>query len=120
MVIYNPQFSFRVTQVLYFLDKSPLLLCVPERTSRAALTEGYIEMPLMGSAPLIVNPSDLQIYKGQIFESKNGVVAVNRCLWKMPKGKKIEVALKLLKIKDSDKFNTTVSVHRLDKIFKLR
>lgn len=78
-------------------DQSPLLLCQPEVIAGDSLTDSSSIACLLPSAPLCINTRDLQVYKGQKKESKDGLTVVYRSMWKLTKGKKLEAAMKVLK-----------------------
>lgn len=78
-------------------DKSPLLLCRSHNIAGDALTDSSAVHNLSSFTPLCINSKDLQVYKGQKQEGPEGITIVYRSMWRLTKGKKMEVAMKVLK-----------------------
>lgn len=85
-------------------DQSPLLLCRTSNFVGEFLTEtSALETAALGN-PLIINNKDLQVYKSEKKEGSQGITLIYRGLWRVTKGKKIEVAMKVLKDEFRDKY----------------
>ncbi|XP_066255438.1 tyrosine-protein kinase hopscotch-like isoform X2 [Euwallacea similis] len=78
-------------------DISPLLLCRSENMVGEALTESSLLPELVLKNPVCINFKDLQVYKGQRKDGLRKITHVYRGMWKVTRGKKIEIALKFLK-----------------------
>lgn len=52
---------------LFFLDKSPLLLCRDDKLMGDSLTDSSAAFGILPSSPLCINSSDIQVYKGQSY-----------------------------------------------------
>ncbi|XP_018575344.1 tyrosine-protein kinase hopscotch [Anoplophora glabripennis] len=85
-------------------DVSPLLLCKSENIVGDSLTDSSNVNALMPSSPTCINCKNLQVYKGQRKEGFGGKTVVFRSMWKVTKGKKIEVAMKMLKQENPDNY----------------
>ncbi|XP_045460768.1 tyrosine-protein kinase hopscotch isoform X2 [Harmonia axyridis] len=85
-------------------DKSPLLLCHKENLSGSALADASSLSVLIPKIPICIDCNDLQVYKLQKKHGSQGITLVHRCMWKITKTKKIEVAMKLLKEDCSEKY----------------
>ncbi|XP_018333328.1 tyrosine-protein kinase hopscotch [Agrilus planipennis] len=78
-------------------DNSHLLLCQNETLVGDSLTDGSSVKGLIPSSPLCINNRDIQVYKGHKKLGSEERTMVYRSMWKLTKGKKIEVAMKILK-----------------------
>ncbi|XP_030744957.1 tyrosine-protein kinase JAK2 isoform X2 [Sitophilus oryzae] len=85
-------------------DISPLLLCRSESVVGDALTDSSSLNVLIPQGPVCINYKDLQVYKGQGKEGHRGITLIYRGMWKIARGKKMEVALKLLKQQSLEKY----------------
>ncbi|CAG9813018.1 unnamed protein product [Phaedon cochleariae] len=86
-------------------DISPLLLCRKENIIGDSLTDtSSVDVLLPQGSPLCISCKNLQVYKGQKREGSKGITAVFRSMWKVTQGKKIEVAMKMLKQEYSDRY----------------
>ncbi|CAG9828556.1 unnamed protein product [Diabrotica balteata] len=86
-------------------DISPLLLCRSETLVGDLLTDSSVLNSInMPTLPVCINCKSLQVFKGQEKEGFSGITLVHRSMWKITKGKKIEVAMKLLKNNYSDRY----------------
>jgi len=85
---------------------SPLLICASETiVNEVAADEGIIASLLEGG-PRCVPRDQLQIYKEFAKNEKNLICIISptmmhRAMWRVVKGKKLEVALKVLKSDES-------------------
>lgn len=61
----------------------------------------------------------IKIFLGQKRESSEGVTVVYRSMWRIIKGKKIEVAMKVLKRESCDKHLKVSNVDIMDDTFKV-
>ncbi|XP_050296167.1 tyrosine-protein kinase hopscotch-like isoform X2 [Anthonomus grandis grandis] len=73
-------------------DVSPLLLCRNEIIVGDTLTD--IETLPVLNQPTFINIKDLQFYKGQRKDGSRKLTFLHRGMWRVEKGKKVEVALK--------------------------
>ncbi|XP_031329480.1 tyrosine-protein kinase hopscotch [Photinus pyralis] len=78
-------------------DISPLLLSRTDNIAGDSVADSTAVHSLIPAQPLCIHSRDLQVYKGQKKEGKDGITVVYRCMWRLAKGKKIEVAMKVLK-----------------------
>ncbi|XP_051167397.1 tyrosine-protein kinase hopscotch [Leptopilina boulardi] len=90
-------------------DKSQLLLCAKERLELDVIADQEFISELLNRRPAVILHSELQVYKAQPLPenkeiSDNDAVsgffsptAVYKALWRIEKGKKVEVAIKLLR-----------------------
>ncbi|KAF7385653.1 hypothetical protein HZH66_011495 [Vespula vulgaris] len=83
-------------------DKSPLLICAPENVGNEVAADEEIIASLLESGPRCVPRDQLQIYKvfSKSSESLNvqqPATRLHRAMWRVTKGKKLEVAIKILK-----------------------
>ncbi|XP_044747142.1 tyrosine-protein kinase hopscotch [Coccinella septempunctata] len=85
-------------------DKSPLLLCHKENLSGTAVADASSISALVPKVPICIDCNDLQVYKLQRKHGSQGITLVHRCMWKIEKSKKVEVAMKLLKQDCSEKY----------------
>lgn len=85
-------------------DQSPLLLCKNNEITGGDSLTTTIDTNLLTTSPLCINTKDLQVYKGHKKESVNGLIVVYRSMWKLTKGKKLEVAIKVLKHDNCDQY----------------
>ncbi|XP_023023371.1 tyrosine-protein kinase hopscotch isoform X3 [Leptinotarsa decemlineata] len=85
-------------------DISPLLLCRNENLVGDSLTDSSALNVLIPTSPVCIDCRNLQVYKGQKREGSRGITTVFRSMWKVTKGKKIEVAMKMLKQEYSDRY----------------
>ncbi|CAH1103307.1 unnamed protein product [Psylliodes chrysocephalus] len=86
-------------------DISPLLLCRIDNIEGDSLTDSSVLNALsMPTMPLCINCKKLQVYKGQKREGSRAITVVFRSMWIITKGKKIEVAMKVLKQDYADKY----------------
>lgn len=86
-------------------DVSPLLLCQSEKLLGDSLTDSSALISLaMPTTPVCINCKNLQVFKGQEKEGSRGLTLVYRSMWKITKGKKIEVAMKVLKQEYMEKY----------------
>ncbi|XP_063222235.1 tyrosine-protein kinase hopscotch [Bacillus rossius redtenbacheri] len=84
-------------------DKSPLLLCAADSETVKDTLESVVS-GLQSAQPVCIDVQDLQVYKSQKKEGKEGITVVYRSVWKVSKGKKVEVAMKILKQENRDKY----------------
>ncbi|KAF7271454.1 hypothetical protein GWI33_015675 [Rhynchophorus ferrugineus] len=85
-------------------DVSPLLLCRNESVVGDSLTDSSSLNVLIPTGPVCINYKDLQVYKGQAKEGSKGITLVYRGMWKIARGKKMEVALKALKQQSPEQY----------------
>ncbi|XP_046997738.1 tyrosine-protein kinase hopscotch [Schistocerca americana] len=85
-------------------DKSQLLLCKLDYMTVEDLSGVNLEEELKSSPPQCIDVKTLQVYKNQKKEGRSGICIVYRTIWKVSKGKKIEVAMKILKQESRDKY----------------
>ncbi|XP_067002399.1 tyrosine-protein kinase hopscotch [Anabrus simplex] len=84
-------------------DKSSLLLCQPDSS---ALDDSAIPGSTLGSpggVPQCIDVKNLQVYKSQKKESRNGISMVYRSVLKLSRSKRMEVAMKILKPEHREK-----------------
>ncbi|XP_017778377.1 PREDICTED: tyrosine-protein kinase hopscotch [Nicrophorus vespilloides] len=84
-------------------DKSPLLLCKEVNMSGDSLTDGA-EDTSIPSVPVCINIKDLQVYKTQKKEGSEGFTSIYKGMWRHAKGKKMEIAMKILKTEHRERF----------------
>ncbi|CAH1999123.1 unnamed protein product [Acanthoscelides obtectus] len=80
-------------------DVSPLLLCRSEKEPG-----GFASDVSIPTSPLCISCKDLQVYKLNKKEGVRGLTVVFRSKWIITKGKKIDVAVKMLKQECSEKY----------------
>jgi Janus kinase 2 len=85
-------------------DNSPLLLCRSDNFPGESVTDSSHLSTVMPTTPLCISCKDLQVFKGQKKEGSRGFTMTYRTMWKVTKGKKIEVAMKILKQESCDKY----------------
>ncbi|KAK9304330.1 hypothetical protein QLX08_004310 [Tetragonisca angustula] len=81
-------------------DKSSLLLCAPESAVSEVAADEEIVASVLETGPRCVPQNQLEIYKpflrtGRI--QQYSPTTLHRAIWRLTKGKKLEVALKILK-----------------------
>lgn len=92
------------------LDKSPLLICAPERLGSDVAADEEIVASVLEGRPCCVLPHELQVYKAQPFpKSSESQARINsssfggpattlyKAMWRVSKGKRLEIAIKLLR-----------------------
>ncbi|KAL1488030.1 hypothetical protein ABEB36_015403 [Hypothenemus hampei] len=77
-------------------DVTPLLLCRSDTLIGDSVTDSSALLQIPPN-PVIINYKDLQVYKGQQKEGFRRISHVYKGMWRVEKGKKIQVALKYLK-----------------------
>jgi len=94
----------------YFIDRSPLLMCASENiVSEVAVNEEIISTLLEGG-PRCVPPDQLQKYESEKTKKLTrtpSATTLCRAMWRVAKGKKLEVTMKILKTenyKDTKEF----------------
>ncbi|XP_044265655.1 tyrosine-protein kinase hopscotch [Tribolium madens] len=85
-------------------DVSPLLLCQSDNLPGDSVTDTSALRTILPTAPLCINCKDLQVFKGQRKDGSRGITMTYRSMWKVTKGKKIEVTMKVLKQESCDKY----------------
>ncbi|EZA58280.1 hypothetical protein DMN91_006513 [Ooceraea biroi] len=89
-------------------DKSPLLICASENIASEVAADEKLIATLLEGGPRCVPPNQLQIYKA--FQSSKSdenltcaksATRMHRAMWRVAKGKKLEIAIKLLKSEES-------------------
>ncbi|KAF2897768.1 hypothetical protein ILUMI_08399 [Ignelater luminosus] len=85
-------------------DKSPLLLCRDDKLMGDSLADSSAVFGILPSSPLCINSSNIQVYKGHKKEGADGITIVYRSMWRLTKGKKVEVAMKVLKHECCEKY----------------
>ncbi|KAK2578134.1 hypothetical protein KPH14_012606 [Odynerus spinipes] len=83
-------------------DKSPLLICAPENVGNDVAADEEIITSLLESGPRCVPRDQLQIYKAfsrssETLNVQSSATRLHRAMWRVTKGKKLEVAIKILK-----------------------
>ncbi|CAL7948800.1 unnamed protein product [Xylocopa violacea] len=81
-------------------DKSSLLLCAPESAVSEVAADEEIVASVLETGPRCVPQNQLEIYKPflKIVRSQQySPTTLHRAIWRLTKGKKLEVALKILK-----------------------
>lgn len=81
-------------------DKSPLLLCAPENVASEVAADEEIVASVLETGPRCVPRNQLEIYNpfAKSIESRlSSPTTLHRAIWRLAKGKKLEVALKILK-----------------------
>ncbi|XP_033221595.1 tyrosine-protein kinase hopscotch isoform X2 [Belonocnema kinseyi] len=104
-------------------DKSQLLLCAKENVESDVIADHELISDLLNRRPAVILHSEINVYKAQPFPKSREVsddeilagysppTTVYRALWRIEKGKKVEVAIKLLKQEDLSKEFTKLSTH---------
>ncbi|KZC14013.1 Tyrosine-protein kinase JAK2 [Dufourea novaeangliae] len=88
-------------------DKSSLLLCAPESAVSEVAADEEIVASVLETGPRCVPRNQLEIYKP--FLRATGIqhfsaTALHRGIWRLTKGKKLEVALKILKQQEESNY----------------
>ncbi|CAK9807573.1 Tyrosine-protein kinase hopscotch [Anthophora plagiata] len=81
-------------------DKSPLLLCAPESAISEVAADEEIVASVLETGPRCVPQNQLEVYKPflrTIRTQQYSPTTLHRGIWRLTKGKKLEVALKILK-----------------------
>ncbi|XP_076165135.1 tyrosine-protein kinase hopscotch isoform X1 [Ptiloglossa arizonensis] len=81
-------------------DKSPLLLCAPESAVSEVAADEEIVASVLETGPRCVPQNQLEIYKPFLRTTEirhYSPTTLHRGIWRLTKGKKLEVALKILK-----------------------
>ncbi|XP_076665720.1 tyrosine-protein kinase hopscotch isoform X1 [Andrena cerasifolii] len=81
-------------------DKSSLLLCAPESAVSEVAADEEIVASVLEAGPRCVPQNQLEIYKPFLRSAENehySPTTLHRGIWRLTKGKKLEVALKILK-----------------------
>ncbi|XP_033312196.1 tyrosine-protein kinase hopscotch isoform X1 [Bombus bifarius] len=81
-------------------DKSSLLLCAPESAVSEVAADEQIVASVLETGPRCVPQNQLEIYKPFLRTTRiqqYSPTALYRAIWRLTKGKKLEVALKILK-----------------------
>nr|XP_012148059.1 PREDICTED: tyrosine-protein kinase hopscotch isoform X3 [Megachile rotundata] len=81
-------------------DKSPLLLCAPESAVSEVAADEEIVASVLETGPRCVPQNQLEIYKPFLRTTRSqhySPTVLHRAIWRLTKGKKLEVALKILK-----------------------
>lgn len=81
-------------------DKSSLLLCAPENAVSEVAADEEIVASVLETGPHCVSQNQLEIYKPflkTIRTQQYSPTTLHRAIWRLTKGKKLEVALKILK-----------------------
>ncbi|OAD58872.1 Tyrosine-protein kinase hopscotch [Eufriesea mexicana] len=81
-------------------DKSPLLLCAPESAISEVAADEEIVASVLETGPRCVPQNQLEIYKPFLRSTRSqqySPTTLHRAIWRLTKGKKLEVALKILK-----------------------
>ncbi|KAF3422404.1 hypothetical protein E2986_02653 [Frieseomelitta varia] len=81
-------------------DKSSLLLCAPESAVSEVAADEEIVASVLETGPRCVPQNQLEIYKPFLRTGKiqqYSPTTLHRAIWRLTKGKKLEVALKILK-----------------------
>ncbi|XP_046425755.1 tyrosine-protein kinase hopscotch isoform X1 [Neodiprion fabricii] len=90
-------------------DKSPLLICASESGVSDVVADEELVTELLKDGPRCIPPQELQVYKAQPFrkhyeltsESKTPAITSYRAMWRIAKGKKLGVAIKILEEEES-------------------
>lgn len=93
--------------MLLFTDMSPLLMCATEVTTSDVPADKDIMTKVLDSGPQIIPPNQIQIYELQPFPKSRSTMDLlgsmspkttsYKAMWRVSKGKKLEVAIKVLK-----------------------
>ncbi|CAK9814452.1 Tyrosine-protein kinase hopscotch [Anthophora quadrimaculata] len=81
-------------------DKSPLLLCAPESAISEVAADEEIVASVLETGPRCVPQNQLEVYKPflrTVRTQQYSPTTLHRGIWRLTKGKKLEVALKILK-----------------------
>ncbi|GLH06136.1 Tyrosine-protein kinase Abl [Gryllus bimaculatus] len=78
-------------------DRSSLLLCQPDTGAKDSSFFSGLGSSTPSGTPVCIDIRNLQVYKNHKKESRGGKSVVYRTLWRMGPGKKLEVAMKILK-----------------------
>ncbi|XP_029033401.1 tyrosine-protein kinase hopscotch isoform X4 [Osmia bicornis bicornis] len=88
-------------------DKSPLLLCAPESAVSEVAADEEIVASVLETGPRCVPQNQLEIYKPFLKITRNhhySPTVLHRAIWRLTKGKKLEVALKILKQEEESNY----------------
>lgn len=91
----------------YFLDKSKLLLCASENIVNEVAADEEIITTLVQGGPRCVPWNELQVYKAiaksdEDLTCTTTMTSLHRAIWRVAKGKKLEVMMKILKTEENN------------------
>lgn len=96
--------QYRVEFIL--TDVSPLLICASETVGNEVAADEEIIINMLESGPRCVKWEDLQTYKAFVKSdedlSRKSPTKLYHAMWRIAKGKKLEVAMKILKNEENN------------------